>query len=419
MREPNGKKRVVITGVGAVTPVGNDHKSFWASLIEGRSGVGAITRFDASGHEVRFAGEVKDFDPSRYLEPREIRKTDRFVQFGIAAAKMAVEDARFDVSKVDPHRFGVYIGSGIGGMETFERQFTVLMERGPSRISPHFIPMMIVNMASGQISIVLGAKGPNFASVSACASGAHAVGEAFRAIQRGDCDVMIAGGSEASITPMSIAGFSAMKALSTRNDEPERASRPFDAGRDGFVMGEGAGLVLLETLESAEKRGAPIYCEMAGYGTTADAYHVTAPAPEGEGAARAMEMALLDAGLAPEEVDHINAHGTSTPLNDKFETMAIKSIFGSHAKRLAVSSTKSMTGHLLGAAGGVEIIACAFAIKESTVPPTVNYETPDPDCDLDYVPNRARRQEVRAAISNSLGFGGHNVALLVRKYPSL
>ncbi len=406
----------MVTGLGAITPVGNDHKSFWASLVEGRSGIATITRFDPSGFNVRFAGEVKGFDPSPYLDAKEIRKTDRFVQFGIAAAKMAVADSRLDLSKVDPYRFGVYVGSGIGGMETFERQAAILREKGPDRISPHFIPMMIVNMASGQISIELGAKGPNFAQVSACASGAHAVGEAFKAIQRGDCDVMIAGGSEASITPMAIAGFSSMRALSARNDAPERASRPFDADRDGFVMGEGAGLVLLESLEHAEKRGGTIYCEMAGYGTTADAYHVTAPAPQGEGAARAMEMALQDAGLAPGEIDYINAHGTSTPMNDKFETMAIKTVFNHHAKKLAVSSTKSMTGHLLGAAGGVEIIACALAIKESTLPPTVNYETPDPECDLDYVPNRARRQEVRAAISNSLGFGGHNVALLVRKY---
>jgi 3-oxoacyl-[acyl-carrier-protein] synthase II len=418
MRE-HRERRVVVTGLGAVTPVGNDHKAFWASLIEGRSGIGPITRFDASGFDVRFAGEVKGFDPTPHLDAKEIRKTDRFVQFGIVAAKMAVADAHLDLSAVDPYRFGVYVGSGIGGMETFEKQFAILREKGPDRISPHFIPMMIVNMASGQISIELGAKGPNFSQVSACASGAHAVGEAFKAIQRGDCDVMIAGGSEASITPMAIAGFSSMRALSARNDAPERASRPFDADRDGFVMGEGAGLVLLETLEHAEKRGAPIYCEMAGYGTTADAYHVTAPAPQGEGAARAMEMALQDAAMAPEEIDYINAHGTSTPMNDKFETLAIKTVFNSHAKTLAVSSTKSMTGHLLGAAGGVEIIACALAIKESTVPPTVNYETPDPECDLDYVPNRARRQEVRAAISNSLGFGGHNVALLVRKFPNL
>jgi 3-oxoacyl-[acyl-carrier-protein] synthase II len=417
MRERNGR-RVVVTGLGAVTPVGSDHRAFWASLVEGRSGIGPITRFDASGFEVRFAGEVKNFDPTPFQHPRDIKKTDRFVQFGIAAAKMAVEDGRLDLSVVDPYRFGIYVGSGIGGMETFERQYAILREKGPDRVSPHFIPMMIVNMASGQISIELGAKGPNFSQVSACASGAHAVGEAFKAIARGDCDVMVAGGSEASITPMAIAGFSSMKALSVRNDEPERASRPFDAGRDGFVMGEGAGLVLLESLEHAEKRGAPIYCEMAGYGTTADAHHVTAPAPQGEGAARAMEMALRDAGLAPEEIDYINAHGTSTPMNDKYETLAIKTVFNHHASRLAVSSTKSMTGHLLGAAGGVEIIACALAIKESTLPPTVNYETPDPECDLDYVPNRARRQEVRAAISNSLGFGGHNVALLVRKYPS-
>ncbi len=415
MRETR-ERRVVVTGLGAVTPVGNDHKAFWASLVEGRSGIALITRFDASGFGVRFAGEVKGFDPSPYLDAKEIRKTDRFVQFGIVAAKMAVADGALDLAKVDPYRFGVYVGSGIGGMETFERQFAVLREKGPDRISPHFIPMMIVNMASGQISIELGAKGPNFSQVSACASGAHAVGEAFKAIQRGDSDVMIAGGSEASITPMAIAGFSAMRALSARNDAPERASRPFDAGRDGFVMGEGAGLVLLESLEHAEKRGASIYCEMAGYGTTADAYHVTAPAPQGEGAARAMEMALRDANIAPEEIDYINAHGTSTPMNDKFETLAIKTVFNHHASKLAVSSTKSMTGHLLGAAGGVEIIACALAIKESTLPPTINYETPDPECDLDYVPNRARRQEVRAAISNSLGFGGHNVALLVRKY---
>jgi 3-oxoacyl-[acyl-carrier-protein] synthase II len=414
----SSKRRVVVTGVGTVTPVGNNHREFWGSLIEGRSGIGQITQFDASGFDVRIAGEVKNFDASPYLDAKEIRKTDRFVQFGIAAAMMAFGDAALDMTRIDATRIGVYVGSGIGGIETFERQHRILLEKGPSRVSPFFIPMMILNMASGQISMALGAKGPNFASVSACASGAHAIGEAFRAIQRGDCDVMLTGGAEATITTMSVAGFASMRALSERNDEPERASRPFDAGRDGFVMGEGAGIVVLESLEHALARGARIYCEMAGYGSTADAYHITQPAPEGEGAARAMAMSIRDAQVAPEEVTYINAHGTSTPLNDKFETLAIKTVFGTHARELAVSSTKSMTGHLLGAAGGIECVVCTLAIKESTIPPTINYETPDPECDLDYVPNTARKTRVRAAISNSLGFGGHNVALLMKEYNS-
>jgi 3-oxoacyl-[acyl-carrier-protein] synthase II len=412
----SSKRRVVVTGVGAVTPVGNNHREFWGSLIEGRSGIGRITQFDATAFDVRIAGEVKNFDVSPYLDAKEIRKTDRFVQFGIAAAMMAVENAALDMTRIDPTRVGVYVGSGIGGIETFERQHRILLEKGPSRVSPFFIPMMILNMASGQISMALGAKGPNFASVSACASGAHAIGEAFKAIQRGDCDVMITGGTEATITTMSVAGFASMRALSERNDEPERASRPFDAGRDGFVMGEGAGIVVLEDLEHALARGATIYCEMAGYGSTADAYHITQPAPEGEGAARAMEMSIQDAQAAHEDVTYINAHGTSTPLNDKFETLAIKSVFGTHARKLAVSSTKSMTGHLLGAAGGIECVVCTLAIKESTIPPTINYETPDPECDLDYVPNAARRVSLSAALSNSFGFGGQNACLLTRRW---
>ncbi len=414
----DGKRRVVITGLGVLSPCGNDHRSFWGSLLEGRSGIGPITQFDASAFDARIAGEVRNFDFSPYLDAKELRKTDRFVQFGIAAATMAVKDAGLDLSHMDVNRVGVYVGSGIGGIETFEKQHSVLIEKGPSRVSPFFIPMMILNMASGRISMALGAKGPNFASVSACASGAHAIGEAFRAVARGDCDVMVTGGSEATITPMAVAGFASMRALSERNAEPERASRPFDAARDGFVMGEGAGLVVLESLEHALQRGAAIYCELAGYGSTADAFHITQPAPEGEGAARAMALAIEDASLAPSDVAYINAHGTSTPLNDKFETLAIKSVFGTHAGKLAVSSTKSMTGHLLGAAGGIECVVCALAIKENVVPPTINYETADPDCDLDYVPNVARKMRVRAALSNSLGFGGHNVALLMKEYNS-
>lgn len=410
------KRRVVITGVGVLSPIGNDREAFWNRLIRGESGIGPVTRFDASNYATQIAGEVKDFDPLDYMERKEARRMDRFVQFAVAAAKMAMEDAALDMEKEDPNRVGIYIGSGIGGLATWEEQHKVLLEKGPRRVSPFFIPMMIANMAAGQVSIMTGAKGPSSAAISACATGTHSVGDAFKIIQRGDADVMIAGGAEATLSPMAFAGFCSARAMSTRNEEPQKASRPFDKERDGFVMGEGAGILILESLEHAEKRGASIIAEVAGYGMSSDAYHLTAPAPEGEGASRAMQQALQDAGLAPEEIDYINAHGTSTDLNDKFETMAIKSAFGEHAKRLAISSNKSMIGHLLGAAGGVEAIATALTIKMGIIPPTINLETPDPDCDLDYVPNKARESQVRAALSNSLGFGGHNAALLFKSY---
>ncbi len=407
---------MVITGLGVVSPVGLDLASTWDSLIHGRGGFGPITVFDASGFEVRFAAEVKGFEPTKWMSKKEARLFDKFVQFAVAASSMAVDDSGFDWEGADSNRFGVIIGTGIGGMGVFEKQHSVLLERGPRRVSPFFIPMMIGNMASGQVSMQYGAKGPNYATVSACSSGAHAVGEAFRAIQRGDADVMLCGGAEAAITPLAIGGFASMKALSTRNDAPEHASRPFDLERDGFVMGEGAGVAVLEEAAHAKSRGAEIYAELAGYGMTADAYHFTAPSPGGEGAARAMSLALQDGCTAPEEVGHINAHGTSTPLNDKLETMAIHTTFGDHARRILVNSTKSMTGHLLGAAAGIELAATAMALKTGIVPPTVNYENVDPQCDLDYVPNEAKEAPLCAAITNSLGFGGHNVSLLLRRF---
>lgn len=409
--------RVVITGMGVVSPLGNDRETFWDALLSGKSGIGPITHFDASQFPSRIAGEVKHFDPLNYMEKKDARRMDRFVQFAVAAAKMALEDAAFDMQSIDPDRVGVYIGSGIGGLNTWEEQHRILLEKGPRRVSPFFIPMMIANMASGQVSIMTGAKGPNSAAISACATGTHAIGDAFRIIQRGEADAMLAGGAEATITPTAFAGFSSMKALSTsRNDEPTKASRPFDKDRDGFVMSEGSGVLLLERLEHAIARGARIYAEVAGYGMSGDAYHLTSPAPGGEGAARCMKRALKDAGLRPEDVGYINAHGTSTDYNDALETMAIKSTFGAHAHELAISSTKSMTGHLLGAAGAVEAIATALALKDQILPPTINYETPDPECDLDYVPNESRRAEITAAISNSLGFGGHNATIALKKF---
>ncbi len=410
------KRRVVVTGVGVLSPIGNDRETFWNRLIRGESGIGPVTRFDPSNFPTQIAGEVKDFDPLDYMERKEARRMDRFVQFAVAATKMALQDAALDMEKEDPNRVGVYIGSGIGGLATWEEQHKVLLNKGPRRVSPFFIPMMIANMAAGQVSIMTGAKGPTSAAISACATGTHSIGDAFKIIQRGDADVMIAGGAEATITPMAFAGFCAARAMSTRNEEPQKASRPFDKERDGFVMGEGAGVLILESLEHAEKRGASIIAELAGYGMSSDAHHLTAPAPEGEGACRAMQQAMKDAGLSPEEIDYINAHGTSTDLNDKFETMAIKNAFGEHAQRLAVSSNKSMIGHLLGAAGGVEAIATALTVKTGMIPPTINLETPDPECDLDYVPNQARESKVRAALSNSLGFGGHNATLLFKSY---
>jgi 3-oxoacyl-[acyl-carrier-protein] synthase II len=410
------RRRVVVTGIGAVTPLGNDAKTFWTNLLAGRSGMAPITHFDASDHDVRFAAEVKDFDTAQCGDRKEVRKMDRFTQYGVAAASMAVEDSGLVIDERDAPRIGVLVGSGIGGIETLERQHEVLRTKGPGRISPFFIPMMIVNMATGMISMRFGAKGPSNATVTACASGANAIGDAFRVIQYGDADVMIAGGAEAPVTPIAVGGFASMKALSTRNDEPERASRPFDAERDGFVIGEGAGVVILEELEHARARDARIYCEVAGYGYTADAHHMTAPAPEGEGAARSMQAALDDAGASAADVTYVNAHGTSTPLNDRFETLAVKRVLGDRADEVAVSSTKSMTGHLLGAAGGVEFIVLAVAHREGKVPPTTNYENPDPDCDLDCVPNEARDLAVEVALSNSLGFGGHNVTLATRRY---
>jgi 3-oxoacyl-[acyl-carrier-protein] synthase II len=409
-----GQRRVAITGIGVVTPIGTGKDRFWEALTEGRSGVRTIQSFDPAPFPTRIAAEVADFDPLEYLDRKEAKRNDRFVQFAIASTQLALADAGFGITRDNADRVGVAIGSGIGGAATWEQQYRTLLERGPDRVSPFFIPMLISNMAAGVVSILTGARGPNTAVVTACATGANAIGDAFKIIQRGDANTMIAGGTEAAITPMSIAGFCAMKAMSERNDEPERAVRPFDADRDGFVMGEGAGIVILEEIEQAKSRGAPIYCELLGYGMSSDAHHITMPDPEGDGAARAMRACLQDAGLRPEDVDYINAHGTGTPYNDKFETMAIKRVFGDHAYRLAVSSTKSMTGHLLGAAGGVELIACVLAVHHGNLPPTINYERPDPDCDLDYVPNKVRNARIRAAISNAFGFGGHNATLAVR-----
>jgi len=410
------KRRVVITGVGAVTPVGNTADEFWAALVAGRSGIGPITRFDTTGYATRIAGELKGFDSLKYIDKKDDRKFDLFLKYAVACAVMAVEDAGLKTDRVDATRFGVLVGSGIGGIETLLDNYETLRTKGPDRVSPFFIPMIIVNMASGVISMRFGAKGPNSSVVTACASGNHAIGDATKIIERGDADVMIAGGSEAIIIPLTIAGFCQMKAMSTRNDDPTRASRPFDAERDGFVCGEGGGLVVLESLEHARKRDARVYAEVVGYGMTGDAHHMTAPDPEGDGAARAMAAALRDAAIEPSAVGYINAHGTSTPYNDKFETIAIKRVFGDHAKKLAVSSTKSMTGHLLGAAGGIEAIATAFALHHGVLPPTMNYEKPDPDCDLDYVPNQARKQDVEVALSNAFGFGGTNATLAFRKY---
>ncbi|UFJ61010.1 beta-ketoacyl-ACP synthase II [Brevibacillus sedimenti] len=408
------KRRVVITGVGVISPVGNDAKTFWNSLLEGKSGIGRITAFDASDYPTQIAGEVKDFNPEAYLDKREIRRTDRFVQFALAATKMAMEDAKLEITAENAERVGVYIGSGIGGLTTWEEQHLVLLEKGPRRVSPFFIPMMIANMASGAVSIQYGAKGPTSSAITACATGTNAIGDAFRLIQHGHADAMITGGAEATIRPMAFAGFCSAKAMSTRNDEPEKASRPFDIDRDGFVMGEGAGVLILEELEHAKKRGATILAEVIGYGMSADAYHITAPSPEGQ--ARCMRNALRDAGIEPTDVDYINAHGTSTDQGDISETQAIKSVFGDHAYKLAVSSTKSMTGHMLGATGGVEAIASALALRDQILPPTINLENPDPQCDLDYVPNQARKADVKVAMSNSFGFGGHNATIVLKRF---
>jgi beta-ketoacyl-acyl-carrier-protein synthase II len=414
------KRRVVITGLGAVSPIGCTIDKFWNSLLEGKSGVRRLTRFDPTYYTCKIGAEVIDFDPSPYLSPKELRRMDRFVQFAVVSAKKAILDSKIDLDKADRERIGVLVGSGIGGLHTVEaehRQYIALgPEKGPARISPFLIPMLIINMASGQISITMGLKGPNTAVGTACATGNHSIGDAFRIIQRDEADVMVCGGSEAAITVMGFGGFCALKAVSLRNDDPAKASRPFDKNRDGFVMGEGCGVVILEELEHALKRNANIYCEMAGYGMSGDAYHMTAPDPQGDGGVRCMRASLKDAGVKPEDVDYINAHGTSTVYNDRIETLAIKKVFGDHAKKLAVSSTKSVMGHLLGAAGGVEMIVCALAIKNSIIPPTINYETPDPDCDLDYVPNKPRHHKINVAASNALGFGGHNATLVVKKY---
>ncbi len=409
-------RRVVITGMGVVTPLGCTLDEFWRNITAGRSGVGPITSFDASAYTTRIAAEIRDFDPLRYMGPKEAQRMDRFAQFAVAATRCALEDSGFTVNDENADRVGVLIGSGIGGIQTLEKQYDVLRSKGPSRISPFFIPMLISDMASGQVSILFGAKGPNSTVVTACATGTHAIGDAYHIIRRGDADVMICGGTEAPMCELGLGGFCAARALSTRNDEPERASRPFDADRDGFVMGEGAGVLILEALEHAQARKARIHAEVIGYGLTGDAYHITAPAPGGEGAARAMAMALRTGRVAPEDVDYINAHGTSTQANDPMETAAIKTVFGEHAYKVAVSSTKSMIGHLLGAAGAVEAIVCVLAIKTSTIPPTINLDRPDPECDLDYTPNKAVTRTVRVALSNSFGFGGHNATLLLKEY---
>ncbi|WP_425060810.1 3-oxoacyl-[acyl-carrier-protein] synthase 2 [Sporomusa carbonis] len=410
------KKRVVITGLGAITPIGIGKDAFWQALLAGKSGIGRITRFDPSDYTTQIAGEVKDFDPAKYMDKKEAKRMDRCTQFAIAAAKMAFEDAGINLEQEDLSRIGTLIGTGIGGMDTLHDQYKTLFEKGPGRISPFFVPMMIANMAAGQTSITFGLQGSCSCVVTACATGTNAIGDAFKIIQRGDADVMVAGGTEAAISPAAVAGFCAMKAMSTRNDEPQKASRPFDKERDGFVMGEGAGIVIMETLEHAVARGAKIYAEIIGYGSNADAYHITAPAPEGAQAAKCMAMALKDAGVEASGIDYINAHGTSTPLNDKNETLAIKSLFGDHAKKLKISSIKSMTGHLLGAAGGIEAIATVLTIANDIVPPTINLENQDPELDLDYVPNTAQKHVVNMALSNSFGFGGHNATILVKKY---
>ena len=406
--------KVVITGIGVVSPLGLDLETFWSNLVAGKSGVDKITHFDPTGYATRIAAQVRDFDPTKWMDRKDAKRNDRFVQLGVGAAAMAVEHARLDVQANNPERVGVIIGSGIGGIQTFEEQHTNLIQKGPDRVSPFFIPMMISNMASGQISIHTGAKGPNFTTVSACTSSANAIGEALRTLQHDDADIVITGGTEATITPMAIAGFSSMKAMSTRNDEPTRASRPFDAERDGFVMGEGAVMLVLEKAEVAAKRGAPVLCELAGYGASGDAYHITSPVPDGDGAVRAMRQALQDAGMRPEDVTYVNAHGTSTPYNDRTETVAVRRLFGDHAQNVMLASTKSMTGHLLGAAGALEAAICALVITRGVVPPTINYENPDPECDLDCVPNQARTVRVTAALSNSMGFGGHNGTLAFR-----
>ncbi len=409
------KHRVVVTGMGVITSLGKDLDTFWDSLMNGKSGVSRIDSFDVSDYTTQIAASVKDFNPEDYFDRKEARKMDRFVQFAVAAGSQALKDSGIEIgNNTDAERIGVSIGSGIGGLGTWEDQHNVLLEKGPKRVSPFFIPMMIANMGSGQMSIMFGAKGPNTTQVTACATGTHSIGDSFRMIQRGDADVMICGGAEATIRPTGMAGFCAMRAMSTRNDEPEKASRPFDTGRDGFVMGEGAGVLILESLEHAQKRGAKIYAEVVGYGLSADAHHMTEPDPDG--AARCMRMAIRDAGLNPEDIDYINAHGTSTPVGDRSETLAVKKALGDHAYKVAISSTKSMTGHLLGAAGGVEAVICGLSLQNGVIAPTINLEDQDPECDLDYVPNQARKADLNIAMSNSFGFGGHNATIVLKKF---
>jgi len=410
------RRRVVVTGMGLVIPIGIGVKTVWKNVCEGKSGIGPLTRFDTNGFETKIAGEVKNFNPELYIDKKEIKKMDLFIQYSLAAAKEALEDSQLVITAETSERIGVIVGTGLGGLPSIERYHKILLEKGPGRISPFFIPMLIANLASGHIAIQFGAKGPNTCVVTACATGGHCIGDAFRAIVYGDAEAMISGGTEANITPLTIGGFNAMKALSTRNDEPEKACRPFEKNRDGFVVAEGAGILILEELQFALKRKAKIYGELTGYGYTGDAYHITAPSPDGDGAVRCMKMAIKDAGLKPEDVDYMNAHGTSTPLNDLTETVAIKKVFGDHAKKVPISATKSMTGHLLGAAGSTEAIFTILAIRDGIMPPTINYEEPDPQCDLDYVPNVARRKPIKVAMSNAFGFGGTNATLIFKKF---
>jgi len=410
------KRRVVVTGVGLVTPLGVGIENVWKRILNGESGIGPTTRFDVTRHDTKFAGEVKDFMAGDFVSPKEIKRIDLFIQYALAASKIAIEDSGLDMGREEAERVGVVVGTGLGGLPTLEKYHSILLERGPGRISPFFIPMLIANEAPGHIAIQFGIKGPNLCIVTACATGAHSIGESFRIIQYGDADVMVAGGTEANLTPLTVGGFNAMKALSTRNDAPEKASRPFEKDRDGFVVSEGCGIIIMEELEHAKKRGAKIYAEIAGYGYNGDAYHITAPCPDGDGFVRCIKVALKDANIRPEEVDYINAHGTSTELNDYIETLAIKEVFKDGAYKIPVSSTKSMTGHLLGAAGAIEAIFSVLSIRDQICPPTINYETPDPQCDLDYVPNVSRKHKIDVVLSNSFGFGGTNSTLVFRRY---
>ena len=416
METVSPQKRVVVTGMGVIASLGHNVEDFWANILAGKNGVDRVTLFDAKDYTCQIGAEVRGWDAAQHMDPKEVRRNDRYTHFGFCAATQAVANAKLDMTQEDPDRVGVIIGSGIGGMMTIETQHSVLLSRGPRKVSPFMIPSLISNMCGGLVAIELGARGPNFGVVSACATATHAIGESLRVIRTGEADVMICGGSEAAITPLAYAGFCSMKAMSTNNEAPHKASRPFDAGRDGFIMGEGAGILVIESLEHALARGATIYCELAGYAATCDAYHITSPDPEGKGLSLAMTRALSNACVEPSEVDYINAHGTSTPYNDKFETLAIKKVFGDHARKVHISSTKSMTGHLLGAAGGIESIISVKTIQSGEVPPTINYETPDPECDLDYTPNVKRKAEIKTVMSDNLGFGGQNAALVFRKY---